>query len=217
MNKYTRKILWMISILSLFGTTISYFYLPEQIPIHWNVNWEVDNLADKNMIFLLGALPILLIIMFRYLPKFDPRRYNYSKHGKAYEYIEIATVLLMIIMNWITIGVSLNININEKLILPLALGVLFLVIGNYMPRLKSNYFFGIKNPWTLSSDVVWRKTHKMGGYIFIIIGVLMIIMGIIQNKLMNNLTFLALIVGIIWLYIYSYLIYKDIIGNKDEQ
>jgi uncharacterized membrane protein len=215
MNKYTKKMLQIISILSLFGTIVSYFYLPERIPIHWNVNWEIDDWADKNMIFILGLLPIVTIILFEVLPKFDPRRANYMKHGKAYEIIEVATVFIMIVLNWLTIAISLGININIKLLIPLALGILFIVIGNYMPRLKSNYFFGIKNPWTLSSDVVWRRTHKMGGYVFTFIGVLMIIMGIVQEKLVNHITFILLLVGIVGLYIYSFILYNDI-NNKSN-
>jgi len=210
MNKRSRKILWMISILSFLGICISYIYLPNQIPIHWNSNWEIDQWGNKKYIFLLGSLPILILAMFEFFPKFDPRKDNYKKHAKAYDMLELAIVILMIILSWATVAITFQIDIKMKLILPAAMGITFIIIGNYMPTLKSNYFFGIKNPWTLSNDVVWRKTHKVGGYIFAISGMLMMSMAFIQNPVWNSVIVAVITVGFVGVNVYSYLIYRKI-------
>ncbi len=211
MNKLNRRILWILSILSFVGIGISYFYLPTKIPIHWDADWEIDQWANKESIFLLGMLPILVIAIFEFLPKFDPRRDNYKKHAKAYEILEITTVLLMIILDWVSVAASFQINTKiVTLIIPAIIGVMFVIIGNYLPTLKSNYFFGIKNPWTLSNDMVWRRTHKAGGYVFAILGILMVMMAFIQNIIFNRITITVMIVGMIGVNVYSYLIYRKL-------
>lgn len=210
MNKRGRQILWIISSISFIGIACSYFFLPDQIPIHWNANWKIDGWADRNYIFLIGLFPMFTIIMFKYLPKFDPRRDNYKKHEKAYNILEIATVVLMIMLNWITVAAALEINVNVKLILSATIGITFIIIGNYMPTLKSNYFFGIKNPWTLSDDVVWRKTHKAGGYVFAVSGVLLLMMAFLQSSILNNITFGIIILGVVGINIYSYLVFHKL-------
>ena len=210
MNKTSKRILWIISSLSFIGICFTYPYLQEQIPIHWDVNWEVDNWADKKYIFLVGLMPIAMILMFEILPKIDPRRENYKKHGKSYPMIQIALVILMVLLGWVTVATVLFENFSINKVLPAFMGIVFIILGNYMPTIKSNYFVGIKNPWTLADDLVWRKTHKAGGYVFTITGVLMIIMSLIQYKVINYISYGVLILGILGINLYSYVLYRKI-------
>lgn len=215
MKKFSKSILLLVSILSFVGISISYFYLPDNIPIHWNYKMEIDGWANKNYIFLIGLLPCIMIILFEYLPKIDPRRDNYQKHQKAYYMIKLAIVSLFIVIGWITVATALGININLGFVLPVVIGFMLIFIGNYMPILKSNYYFGIKNPWTLSDDVVWRKTHKVGGYVFAIIGVCMLIMAFLNIASLNYIIVVLLIGGVIGIYAYSYILFRLI--NKHNK
>jgi uncharacterized membrane protein len=210
MKKFRKNILLFISILSFVGISISYFYLPDIIPIHWNYKMEIDGWANKKYIFIIGLLPCIMIVLFKFLPRFDPRRENYQKHQKAYDMLKMATVSLFIVIGWITVATAMGININLEFVLPAVIGFMFIIIGNYMPTLKSNYYFGIKNPWTLSDDVVWRKTHKLGGYVFAVIGLCMLIRAFIHITFMNYITIIVMIGGIIGVYIYSYILYRYI-------
>ncbi len=208
MNKTRKRILWLISVLSFLGLFLCYPYLPDKIPTHWNVNWEIDGWAEKKYIFLIGLLPVAMILLLDVLPKIDPKAENYRKHGKAYYTLQFALVILMIVLSWSTVAAALWEEFNVRKILSALMGIVFLVIGNYMPTLKSNFFMGIKNPWTLSNDVVWRKTHKAGGYVFAVSGILMILMTFINNFLFYYFSFTILAVGIIGVNIYSYLLYR---------
>lgn len=208
MNRISKGIMYIVSILNLIGICFVYPDLPKQIPIRWDVNWNISDWADKYVIFILGSLPILLLILFQLLPKIDPKRRNYEKHKKAYFIMIMAIELFLIIMVWITIAAALNIKINMKLVLPSLFGVLFIIIGNYLPIIKSNYFLGIRNPWTLSNETVWRKTHRVGGYIFAIMGVIMFILAI-ANRNGGKISFAVLIIGILAVNIYSFIIYRN--------
>lgn len=213
MNKTSKRILWIISSLSFIGVCFSYPYLPEQIPIHWDVNWKVDDWADKNFIFIIGLMPIAILLLLEILPKIDPRRENYKKNGKSYDMLQLAFVFLMIILSWATVASALWKNFSINKILPAFMGIIFIVLGNYMPIIKSNYFVGIKNPWTLANDLVWRKTHKAGGYVFAISGIFMVFMSIIQNTVFNYFSFGVLILGILGINLYSYVLYRKINKN----
>ena len=213
MNRISKGIMYIVSILNMIGVCFVYPDLPKQIPIRWDVDWNISDWADKKVIFILSIIPLLLLILFQILPKIDPRRKNYERHKKAYFIMEMVIEVFLIIMVWITIAAALNIKINIRLILPSLLGVLFIILGNYMPVIKSNYFFGIRNPWTLSNETVWRKTHRVGGYIFAIMGVIMFISTIaIHNG--GMISFIVLIIGIIGIYVYSYFVYRKECLNK---
>lgn len=86
--------------------------------------------------------------------------------------------------------------------------ILFLVIGNYMPQIRNNYTLGIKTPWTLENEWVWRKTHLMGGIVFCIMGILFILSGIFPFAWLAVVSVAAVFVGVIWMYLYSYLAYQ---------
>lgn len=207
MNRISKGIMYIVSILNMIGVCLVYPDLPKQIPIRWDIHWNISNWADKKVIFILGIIPLILLILSQILPKIDPRRKNYEKHQKAYLIIEMVIELFLIIMVWITIAAALNIEMNLKLIFPSLLGVLFIIFGNYMPIIKSNYFFGIRNPWTLSNETVWRKTHRVGGYIFAITGVIMFITTIaIRDG--GIISFILLMIDIFAINIYSYIIYR---------
>lgn len=213
MNKTIKRILWIISVLSFIGVSLTYPFLPAQIPANWNVNWEVNGWSDKKYIFILGLMPVAILLLLDILPKIDPRRENYQKHGKAYHVLQIALVILMVLMSWATVATVLWKGFNIKKILPTFIGIIFIIIGNYMPKLKSNYFVGIKNPWALADDLVWRKTHKAGGYVFAISGIFMVFMPFIQNTVSNYFSFGVLLVGIIGINLYSYVLYRKINRN----
>lgn len=207
MKQKSNIILW-ISILSFIGSCIAYFFLPDMIPVHFNETWEPDGYGAKEMIFFFGALPLGTIGLFKILPKIDPKKANYLKYTSSFTLMRNIMVLFMIGLNWFTVGISLNENWDHRRIIPIFMGTLFILIGNYLPKVKSNYFVEIKTPWALSNDKVWRKTHKFGGYLFVIYGVFSIISGLIVNKYIQKGLAISIIFFIIIMYVYSYVIYR---------
>lgn len=102
---------------------------------------------------------------------------------------------------------GLGYDIPFQKVVPVLLGIMFIVFGNFMTQIRHNYFFGIRTPWTLASEYVWKKTHRFGGYVFVVIGLVPLITTFIGS--MGMYLFLgALVVGIALVMIYSYMVYK---------
>lgn len=104
---------------------------------------------------------------------------------------------------------GLPIAVNKAM--PLAIGLLFMLFGYYLPKVKPNWFLGIRTPWTLSNETVWQKTHQLGGKIFIIAGLIIFIVSLVQpkNELMTGLIFPGIVLMAITPVIYSYLVYRQ--------
>ena len=195
-----------------FGLTILFYNkLPEQIPIHWNWAGKVDNYANK----LYGAFfaPITMVLIWigmLLLPNIDPKRANYKKFEPSYEIVIGVIVTFLFGFQMSIILVSLDYNISIDKIIMLMMGAMFIVIGNYLPKAKSNFFYGIKTPWTLSSDISWRKTHRLGGKLFVFSGILIIISTLLLQKRYQAIFMtIALISTVIIPIIASYFYSKD--------
>ncbi|MGB8453287.1 MAG: SdpI family protein [Anaerocolumna sp.] len=212
MNKISKNIMLVLSVLSYIGIIMIYPKLPEQIPVHWNLQWEINGWGDKKIILLLGLLPIFILIINGFIKRHDTN--NNKKNIKVNNILKCGISMLLIIFNWVSIIIASGSDINMKFILPAFIGVFFILLGNYMPVLKSNFMIGIRNPWTLSNESVWRRTHKAGGYVFIVIGLFMVIMSFMQTEVINKIVFTLLLIGIIVINIYSYLIYQKVMKSQ---
>lgn len=206
MSKRTYIILWVATLLSYIGILAVYKKLPQTVPVHWDSNWEVNGYADKKFMFLIGAFPAILNGLFYILKDIDPKRKNYDP--RTYGIIRGSIVVLSMFLTWVTVVSALKLDLNFKLFLPAGLGIVLIITGNYFPKIKNNFFVGIKNPWTLSDDSVWRKTHKVGGYYFMVLGILMLPMGIIKEDIYSKGVFGLMLAGIVAINVYSYVLYR---------
>jgi uncharacterized membrane protein len=106
------------------------------------------------------------------LPKIDPKRANYPKFLDTYWLLINGILIFFGVAYLAVLGNAIGAPVPIQRVMPVALGFLFIVIGNYLGRVQPNWFLGIRTPWTLSSDTVWRKTHRLGAWVFVIAGVL---------------------------------------------
>lgn len=201
-------ILLTISILSFIGHLFVYPILPDEVPIHWNVYGEADNWAGKPATLFLALLPLLMLFLFLVIPKIDPRGKNYEKHQKAYQVFITFLILFFNVLLWITNALCLGYPVPIERLVPIGVGILLLVTGNYMPQIRTNYTLGIKNPWTLESEWVWKKTHAAGGIVFILMGLCMILNGLLPTPWMTQITVAIILLGVFGLELYSYLLYR---------
>lgn len=197
-----------------------YFYLhfPEQVPSHWNFKGEVDGYSSKGLgAFLVPGVLVCLYIMFLVLPKIDPKRDRYKQFIKPYKILQNLIILFLAIMYFATSFYAIGYNVNINILIPALIGLLFIVIGNYMSKLKSNWFVGIRTPWTLSSEEVWNKTHRMGGKVFIVGGILLIATAYVPAPI-NIYLFIANIVFMVFSpVIYSYIALKKERKSKNNE
>ncbi|ASR49021.1 SdpI family protein [Paenibacillus kribbensis] len=145
------------------GALLLYNRLPDTMATHFNINNMADRQMDKNvaifMLVLLGLLPLLLRLA-RYM---DPNKANYEKFSKAYEVMRTCFAVILAIAAWGMLLYNLNVLLQMNTIVLGAIGLMLLVLGNYLTQVQPNFTFGIRTPWTLSNPEVWRKTHRFGG------------------------------------------------------
>lgn len=100
-------------------------------------------------------------------------------------------------------------------LVPITIGILLIVLGNYMPRIKFNWFVGIKTPWTLSNEEVWKGTHRFAGYMFVIAGVLIVISAFLPAPFNVIAVLTGVVLAAVFSIAYSYFLYVGVKGNKN--
>lgn len=196
------SIVTSILILIIFNI-LFYDKMPAELPTHWNFQGQADDYSSKfhAMVVIQGFL-VLMNAFLCFMLDNDPR--NKKQNNFVMTISKLAMPLIMLVIYVITIMVGLGRDINVSVIIPLFIGLLFIAIGNYLPKTKRNYTMGIKLPWTLNSDENWRRTHRLGGICFIIIGLSLILSVFLKSEIVF---LVPLILGGIIPAIYSYYLY----------
>jgi len=215
---FSKKEIIPISLI-IFAILVSVFLyssLPDKIPSHWNIKGEVDAWSSKNFTVLFyPSLALGIYLFMTFIPLIDPLRRNYLKFNVAYFWFRTIFVLFFVLLYlytlWSVLGEALNIN---YFIMP-AISILFIVIGIFIPKIKKNYFVGIRTPWTIHSEEVWNKTHQFGGKFFIAAGLI-----VLCSLLFPEYSFL-IVISVIPIaasipVIYSYFIFRKIGGFNQE-
>lgn len=205
MDKRLFRILLILSLLSAAGGLILYPRLPDVVPIQWDMQGQPTNYGPK---YLALVLPVVATIGMHLLPRLDPRGANHRKSPRAYNVISAAIVVMLLSMGWLSFLPFLGIALPVGKLVGAALGVLFIIMGNYMPQVRSNYFLGIRTPWALSNETVWRKTHRAGGIAFCVLGALMVLGVFLPQLPLQRLSVILLLLTMAGVYVYSYLVYK---------
>ncbi|MGN0416389.1 SdpI family protein [Anaerostipes faecalis] len=207
--KIKNKRIFIIFILSLIVSIVFFFYLPDKIPTHWNIYGEIDHYGSKFTIFMEPALIFILWMFMDILRKADPKRKNYQKFEKEYEHFKLVICLLMFALQIFTIAVTFGVPIKIDVVLPFIIGFLLAYVGNMMPKIKFNYFMGIKTPWTLNSEEVWFRTHRFAGKLWFIGGILAALSSFLPGiGKMIVFTLIILIISITPM-VYSCIIFKS--------
>ncbi len=200
---------FMLALMIVVG---AYFYdkLPDQIPVHWNYAGEIDAYGPKTThLFMIPAITLVMMILFVLLPKLDPKKDRYEKFADIYEIIQLAILGFMVYMYFITIAAALNPLVDVTFYVLFGVGVMFVLMGNYMGKIRQNYFVGIKTPWTLDNEEVWNKTHRLGGWCFVFSGLIFVLQaftGVVDWWLFVTAILISVAVPIG----YSYWLYKKI-------
>ena len=215
-----KKELPLIAIVLLPFIYLAYIWnqLPEKVPMHWNIKGEIDRYGEKvELIIIPIFLPLLVYIIFLVVPKIDPKN-RLNKMGNKLQTIKFLLTTLMSILALFIIYTAKNESFTNPNYMVLIIGVLYIVLGNYFKTLKANYFIGIRTPWTLEKETVWKKTHELGGKLWFIGGIIVVIASLILPK-ETNFTVFLIITGIITIIpiVYSYLTFKNEKKNGIEQ
>ena len=145
--------------------------LPDQIPSHWDINGEVDAWSSKAFaVFFFPALLLGIHWLCVLASSADPKSKNY--HPKMLRLVLWICPVISLVMNSLVYCVALGYELNVEIIMPLLVGLMFIIVGNLLPKCRQSYTMGIKLPWTLHNEENWNKTHRFGGKLWVIGGII---------------------------------------------
>ena len=183
--------------------------LPAEVVTHWGLDGQPDGWSSRgSAVLMLPALGAALAAMFVVLPRIDPRRESYELHGRTYWLLANATLVFLSAVHVAAVGVNLGWPIRIEMLTGIGVGALFMLIGNLMTRMRPNWFMGIRTPWTLSSETVWRKTHRVGGYTFVAAGAAMAIAGAVRSSAVGIVAMVSVGIAAIVPLAYSYFAWR---------
>ena len=202
--------------LVLAGYALTQLPAGAQIAIHWGANGEPNGYADAW--FGLLVLPVLTAVLgpfLAFIPRFDPRAENLARSGSAYRWIIGSALILLGAVHVFIVLAALGNEIDATRFVGVAVGILFVIIGNFLGKTRSSWFLGIRTPWTLSSDRSWTLTHRLGGYLFIATGLVSALTAFLFPA---EAFFWVLMVGVFGsvsvLFVYSYFVWR---GDPDRR
>ncbi len=194
--------------------------LPAQIPVHWGADGAVNGWGPSWTVAALGFLPLVLLATFWLVPRIDPKGAAYAKSGRFYLGFVIAFTVFMCGMTWLselTVWGVVPQTGAVGIIVTTAIGVLFIGMGNYLPRVRQNYTMGVKTPWALADPENWRRTQRFGGKCFVVMGVGFIAFGFTASALPDGAAAAGIaaiaLIPMVAMYLYSYLIWRKAGGR----
>lgn len=207
MIKKNWKTLILTSLIILFpilAGIILWNRLPEQIPTHWNISGEVDGWSSKY--FAVYGLPLIMLVLQWICvlgTAADPKKEHHAE--KILHLILWIIPVLSVVLHAIIYATAMGAKVRIEIILPILMGLLFAIIGNYLPKCKQNYTIGIKIPWTLNNEENWNRTHRFSGRLWVVCSLVIILTGFLGSFWI----FLAIVILMVLApFIYSFLLHR---------
>lgn len=178
--------------------------LPEQIPTHWNASGEIDGWSSKP--FAVFGLPLILLAaqwLCMLGTAADPKKENHPT--KVLHLVLWIIPVLSVVLNTATIAAAMGKEVRMEVFMPILIGLILAIIGNYMPKCKQNYTIGIKIPWTLHSEENWNRTHRFAGWLWTFSGIALMLTGIFGGFWIFMIVVLLMVFAPI---LYSYLLHR---------
>jgi len=212
MNTRWANILCAISIAILAAyAAFSYAGLPNPLPTHWDAAGNVNDTMDKPYgVAALLSVPVLSWLLFKIIPVISPRGFRTDEFADVVNVLMVVVVIFGSVIGLFALLAAQGGAINISKAVVGCVGVLLILIGNYMGKMRKNFFIGIRTPWTLASDEVWAKTHRLGGWCFVVAGILF--GGTAFTNIDPTWTTAIVIVAALIPVVYSYFAYRSIEG-----
>ena len=212
-HKWTMVVTSLIILLPIVVGVLLWDKLPEQVPYHWGINGEVDGYATKaQAVYLMPLMMLGIQWLCAILSQLDPKRKNHNdKMMWLVLWIIPVLNLFLPVMVWLA---AFGREINTAVIMPLFMGALFVVMGNYLPKCRQSYTVGIKLPWTLDNEENWNATHRLAGKLWVAGGLLTMVCAVLPGVWSFIVMMSVLLIMCAVPTVYSYLYYKN--HKKDE-
>jgi len=203
------SVIILLIILAFFIAAL-YLYpqMPDEMASHWNFRGEVDDYLPKFWgLFLMPIISLGLFLLFLLIPKIDPLKANIAKFRKYFDGFIVFIIVFLFYIYLLSIAWNLGKRFDMSQMMVPALGILFYYCGILVENAKRNWFIGIRTPWTLSSEKVWEKTHKIGGKLFKVTG-LITLLGIFFPNYAFYFILVPVLLAAFYTITYSYFEYQ---------
>ena len=200
---------WIVVALAVILAIVGILIMPDTIPTHFGPSGEPDAWGSKFTVLLYPAILVLVTVLAVPMIKLDPKQDNYERFSKYYYNFFLGFALFFLAMEAANIAIAMGAAINVGSIICVVTGVLMFFVGNMMPKIKQNFFFGIKTPWALTDEENWFKTHRLGGKTFAAGGIAIMIAAFIPGESKIWILLAVVLLMVFVPFVYSYVIFKN--------
>ena len=200
----------LLVVAAVVASILYYPRLPETMTTHWSLSGEPNGFSSR----LVGAwiFPVIMAVLWlilRAIPHIDPRKANYEKFSGMYDALVILILTFMLGMHIVLLLAATGVPIRmDRIVMP-GVGVFIAIMGILIPKAHPNWFVGIRTPWTLTSDLSWERTHRIGGALFVMLGVLMVASSFLAPGTAIWILVAAALGITVFLFAYSYQVWKE--------
>ena len=203
-NKVTLIVTTLVMLLPIVIGLLLWDQLPDQVASHWDINGNIDGWSSKAFaVFFFPSLLLVIHWICVFASQTDPKSKNY--HPTMIRLVLWICPVLSLILNALVYATALGYTLRIEIILPLLVGLMFIIVGNLLPKCRQSYTMGIKLPWTLADEENWNKTHRFGGKVWVAGGVVTL-----ATAILGSFWILlgVLIVMVVAPTVYSYNLYR---------
>ncbi len=208
-NKLLTKKDLLTGVLCLLGVipgAVFYGKLPEKLPYHWDINNQPDSFAPKWLVIFL--LPVLMSLFHLIICVISNKSGEEKKMPEQMRtFVRIIIPMITIVLETITVLYAMEAFKNIGVVVICLLAFIFIVMGNYLPKTRPNGIFGIRLPWTMKNEIVWNKTHRLAGWLMVLVGILIIPLAIGEFYVATIIVLVATILAPV---VYSGVLYKKL-------
>jgi uncharacterized membrane protein len=195
------------------AAAVLYSRLPELVPTHWNVRGVADGFTPKPWgPFVLPLVMLGVFALLSALPRISPRGYRMDRFLRVYKILQTTILAFLFLVTLLVLLAGVGSPVPMERAILAATGLLFIVLGNFMGKLTKNFFVGIRTPWTLASDEVWLRTHRLGGKLFVLAGAGFVLAGLLGGGAVAPLIGAALVAAVVIPIVFSYVLYRRLDG-----
>ena len=217
MTKIKSVVYTILTGLPLVATLVSLFFMPETVAVHFDINNQVDRWGSKYELLILPIVALVMgIVLIISAKRIDKKENSGNNNYKVFTTVGIVILAVFNIINYYILYIGFtnaqtldNMQFDIYSLLVLMFGVMFVIIGNIMPKIRTNYVLGIRNKWTKSSEIVWKKAHRVGGFTSIFTGLIAIVASFVFSGQVSIIILIGLLlVNAVVTTIYSYAVSK---------
>ncbi len=217
--RYTTYLAIVIIVMQILVAVVTYPFMPPMVPSHWDAAGNVNGYTPRLLnAILLPGISISIYLLLRILTSVSPRLGNQSQRSNKnlINLFLVAILLFMFIVQMAATAIALGAHIDITIIISLALSLLFIFLGNFLGKLRRNFWGGIRTPWTITNETVWERTHRLAGILLVLGGLLGIVVSFIPFIRLYGVIVIVLAASFIPA-IYSYVVYQRIVVHGKQK